>query len=146
MSFFIKGKDTNRNKKLASKYKQNNRKRKFEKPKLRPKDDNEDDDEISSDSDEELRKNDIHPESSEDEHETAQEKKLRLAKVYLEEIEKEERERLQDKEGLNQHDDVIAKRLKEDYLRQTGKFTEILYFISYLRIYFFSRKITICGS
>lgn len=49
--------------------------------------------------------------------ETAQEKKLRLAKIYLEEIEKEEKARLE-----NEIDDsVISKRLKEDYLKETGK-------------------------
>lgn len=49
--------------------------------------------------------------------ETAQEKKIRLAKLYLEEIEKEEKARLE-----NEVDDsVISKRLKEDYLKETGK-------------------------
>ncbi|XP_018331219.1 U3 small nucleolar RNA-interacting protein 2 [Agrilus planipennis] len=58
--------------------------------------------------------------TSEEELETAQEKKLRLAKVYLQEIEREERRRLEnDNEEIG--DDLIQKRLKEDYLKQTGK-------------------------
>lgn len=117
MSFFIKSKHNN---KLGNKFvDKKNRKRKFEKSK--PKED----EEISSDSDEDLAaalnghaaENDV----SEEELETAQEKKLRLAKVYLEEIAREERQRLESKEELNQHEDVIANRLKEDYLKQVGK-------------------------
>lgn len=50
--------------------------------------------------------------------ETAQEKKIRLAKIYLEEIEKEERARLEDEELA---DNAISRRLKEDYLKDTGK-------------------------
>lgn len=112
MSFFIKGKQEKQNK---SGWK-NNRKRKLEKPKLK------EDEIISSDSDEDLVAENGHDvDVSEEEHETPQEKKLRLAKVYLEEIEKEERRRLENKEEFEDHADVVANRLKEDYLRQVGK-------------------------
>ncbi|XP_049868808.1 U3 small nucleolar RNA-interacting protein 2 [Pectinophora gossypiella] len=70
----------------------------------------------SSDSDLELKKF-SDAEESENDHETAEQKKLRLAKKYLEEIEKEETKRAELK-GL---DDVIGKRLQQDYLEQKGK-------------------------
>ncbi|KAG5891168.1 hypothetical protein JTB14_000556 [Gonioctena quinquepunctata] len=75
--------------------------------------------EITSSEDEDLG-GDKAPEisSSEDENETAQEKKVRLAKVYLEAIAKEERARL---ENEDIDDSVISKRLKEDYLKETGR-------------------------
>ncbi|CAK1595856.1 unnamed protein product [Parnassius mnemosyne] len=56
-------------------------------------------------------------EESESDHETAEEKKLRLAKKYLEEIEKEEAKRAE----LKELDDAIEKRLQKDYLEQKGK-------------------------
>ncbi|KOB74726.1 hypothetical protein OBRU01_08954 [Operophtera brumata] len=56
-------------------------------------------------------------EESESDHETAEQKKLRLAKKYLEEIEKEEAKRAEDKEL----DDAVEKRLQRDYLEQKGK-------------------------
>lgn len=77
--------------------------------------------------------------SSEDENETAQEKKIRLAKTYLEEIKREgidcvasfnyfttywfflEKRRLEREEDAVSNE-VIAKRLKEDYLKQSGRF------------------------
>jgi ribosomal RNA-processing protein 9 len=52
------------------------------------------------------------------EDETAQEKKLRLAKVYLEEIEKEERNR---RENDEVDTDVMASRLKDDVLEAEGR-------------------------
>ncbi|XP_069672562.1 U3 small nucleolar RNA-interacting protein 2 [Periplaneta americana] len=55
---------------------------------------------------------------SDDAGETAQDKKVRLAKLYLDEIEKEE---LQRAEAGIVDKDVIAHRLKEDYLEQAGK-------------------------
>ncbi|XP_047995247.1 U3 small nucleolar RNA-interacting protein 2 [Leguminivora glycinivorella] len=57
-------------------------------------------------------------EESESDHETAEQKKLRLAKKYLEEIEKEEAKRAELKEV---DDDAIGKRLQRDYLEQKGK-------------------------
>lgn len=56
-------------------------------------------------------------EDSESDHETAEQKKLRLAKKYLEEIEKEEAKRAE----LKELDDAVEKRLQKDYLEQKGK-------------------------
>ncbi|GLV43259.1 U3 small nuclear riboprotein factor 55K [Carabus blaptoides fortunei] len=75
------------------------------------------DDELTSSESEYDDKEDAEIESEEEE-ETAQEKRLRLAKIYLQEIEKEEKERLEQNEGT----DIVSHRLKEDYLKQTGKF------------------------
>ncbi|KAK9508739.1 hypothetical protein O3M35_006225 [Rhynocoris fuscipes] len=75
------------------------------------------DEEISSDEDEVYRhKNDV--ETDEDEYLTAQEKKVKLAKEYLKDIEKEEKERLETEELDN---DVILGRLNEEVLSQAGK-------------------------
>lgn len=70
----------------------------------------------SSDSDLDLKKF-SDAEESESDHETAEQKKLRLAKKYLEEIEKEEAKRAE----LKDLDDAIEKRLQRDYLEQKGK-------------------------
>lgn len=56
-------------------------------------------------------------EESESDNETAEQKKLRLAKKYLEEIEKEEAKRAE----LKELDDAVGKRLQKDYLEQKGK-------------------------
>ncbi|CAH1118810.1 unnamed protein product [Phaedon cochleariae] len=111
MSFFIKGKQVNGIKRA----KYSTDKSKKRKPKAKPSKN----EEITSSEDEGLVNNE-EPEvsSSEDERETAQEKKLRLAKIYLKEIENEERARLQ-KEDIDEGD--ISKRLKEDYLKETGR-------------------------
>lgn len=109
----------------------NDRGKKRKKPKPKPvqskrqKDTNE---EISSDED--LLENvDINDEDySDEEHETAQEKKVRLAKEYLKHIEKEEKRRLEETaegDGLL-NGDVISKRLKEDYLKQTGRLRTVV--------------------
>ena len=78
--------------------------------------------EIESDVEDEIESNilgkSVHFESDDDAGETAQDKKVRLAKLYLAEIEREERERAET-EGIDK--DVIANRLKEDYLEQSGK-------------------------
>ena len=66
--------------------------------------------------------------SDEDGGETAEEKRLRLAKVFLDEIQKEEEERLEqevggksdDEEG-NRLDDAVNRRLKDQDLQQSGK-------------------------
>ncbi|CAG0891846.1 unnamed protein product [Darwinula stevensoni] len=50
--------------------------------------------------------------------ETPQEKRLRLAKVYLEEIEREEKERL---EAQELQEDAISSRLRDEALEQAGK-------------------------
>ncbi|CAG4979599.1 unnamed protein product [Colias eurytheme] len=70
----------------------------------------------SSDSDLDIKKF-SDGEQSESDHETAEQKKLRLAKKYLEEIEKEEAKRAEFKEL----DDAVEKRLQRDYLEQKGK-------------------------
>jgi len=78
-----------------------------------------DDEEISSHSESENDESKIVTEDEEEEDlETAQEKRLRLTKEYLKQIEIEERERAEDAE-LDKS--VIAHRLKEDLLEQTGK-------------------------
>jgi len=65
--------------------------------------------------------------SNEDEanKETADDKRLRLAKIYLEELEKEELERLnkeEDDDETNKHlENAINERLKTDDLEKTGK-------------------------
>lgn len=70
----------------------------------------------SSDSDLDLKKF-SDADGSESDLETAEQKKLRLAKKYLEEIEKEEAKRAEDKEL----DEAVEKRLQKDYLEQKGK-------------------------
>ncbi|KAF5308955.1 hypothetical protein FQR65_LT00037 [Abscondita terminalis] len=72
---------------------------------------------------EELLNNQTKESSSEDENETAQEKKLRLAKIYLEEIAREESARLEDKDfdRAQANGALISERLKLDYLKQSGK-------------------------
>ncbi|XP_015428985.1 PREDICTED: U3 small nucleolar RNA-interacting protein 2 [Dufourea novaeangliae] len=54
-------------------------------------------------------------ESDEDEEETAQEKRVRLAKKYLERIEEEERDRAEFEQG------AVTKRLHEEYLEEKGR-------------------------
>lgn len=54
----------------------------------------------------------------ENELETPQEKRLRLAKKYLEEIEKEEKARAEDKADINEE---LSKRLNNEYLDSVGK-------------------------
>lgn len=81
------------------------------------------DEEIESDLESEIVENNIsgqniHLELEDDAEETAQDKKVRLAKLYLAEIEREECERAE-REVIDK--DVIAHRLKEDYLEQSGK-------------------------
>ncbi|XP_027037908.1 U3 small nucleolar RNA-interacting protein 2-like [Pocillopora damicornis] len=79
-----------------------------------------DEDEFGSDSDVPSDKEeDIPGEEESSDHETAQEKRLRLAKQYLAQLEKEEQEK---KESDDIDHDAIAHRLKQDVLEQTGKF------------------------
>ena len=60
-----------------------------------------------------------------EEKETVEEKRLRLAKVYLEEIERQEKERLADNEDADDDrlnlQDSVNKRLKEDDLQESGR-------------------------
>lgn len=107
-SFFLKGKSKNILKRKGEKLKKKPKKQ-FA-PNLQNGND-------SSGSDLDLRKF-SDPEESESDHETAEEKKLRLAKKYLEEIEKEEAKRAELKEVTG---DAVSKRLHKDYLEQKGK-------------------------
>uniref|UniRef100_A0A1Y1MPY3 Uncharacterized protein n=1 Tax=Photinus pyralis TaxID=7054 RepID=A0A1Y1MPY3_PHOPY len=115
MSFFIKSKPKRGVKSKFSSKKEHTTKAKKSKPA------NNNDDTITSSEDEEEKQVNGNSDtlSSDDENETAQEKKLRLAKIFLEEIEKEETARLQQDNELNS--DVISKRLKLDYLKQAGR-------------------------
>lgn len=116
MSFFIKGKQLNGTKR--AKY-SNEKNKKKKVSKSAPGAASARNDEITSSEDENFdNEEDVEYSSSEDIHETAQEKKLRLAKIYLKEIEEEERLRLENKEIDR---DVIAGKLKTDYLKETGK-------------------------
>ncbi|XP_033334240.2 U3 small nuclear riboprotein factor 55K [Megalopta genalis] len=54
-------------------------------------------------------------ESEEEEQETAQEKRIRIAKKYLEQIEEEERDRAEFEQG------AVTKRLHEEYLEERGR-------------------------
>ncbi|XP_071455825.1 U3 small nucleolar RNA-interacting protein 2 [Hetaerina americana] len=76
------------------------------------------DEEISSDLEEESFRKLNDSFSEEEDEETAQEKRLKLAKKYLEEIEKEEQLRLESSEISK---DTIAQRLKADNLQLAGK-------------------------
>lgn len=82
----------------------------------------EDDDEVhSSDEDEEnLAANHFSDVDEDDEElaETPQDKRLKMAKMYLEEIEKEEKSRAEDKELLENN---VSQRLTEEYLDSIGK-------------------------
>lgn len=72
----------------------------------------------SSDEDEEVNdRNDLQFTDEEDNVETPQDKRLKLAKLYLEEIQKEEQSRTEDKE-LHQN---VAQRLTNEYLDSVGK-------------------------
>ncbi|CAH2312597.1 U3 small nucleolar RNA-interacting 2 isoform X2 [Pelobates cultripes] len=73
--------------------------------------------EIESDSDTEIVPVRQKPqEDEEDIEETAQEKKLRLAKEYLKQLQEQEEERQED-----ENQDLIGSRLQEDVLEQRGK-------------------------
>lgn len=81
----------------------------------------EDDDEIhSSDEDEENLANTHFSDVDDDEEvaETPQDKRLKMAKMYLEEIEKEEKSRAEDKELLENN---VSQRLTDEYLDSIGK-------------------------
>nr|XP_037872845.1 U3 small nucleolar RNA-interacting protein 2-like [Bombyx mori] len=107
-SFFLKGKSRQVQKRKGEKIKK--------KPVKKSTLSNLENGHESSDSDLDLKKF-SDAEESESDHETVEEKKLRLAKKYLEEIEKEEAKRAEEKEI----DDAVQKRLQRDYLEQRGK-------------------------
>lgn len=83
----------------------------------------EEDDEIDSDDEEVVgSENPVHEEAysgDENELETPQEKRLRIAKQYLEEIEREEKSRAEYREDMG--DSLVSKRVATDYLDRTGK-------------------------
>lgn len=109
MSFFIKSKH---DKKRGTK-----RKLKEKKPKVKIQ--REDDEDLTSSSEEEVNLNETI--DSESDNETVQERKLKLARIYLEEIEKEEAKRLESND-TNLSDRIVSQRLKDDYLKRAGKF------------------------
>lgn len=80
----------------------------------------EDDEEIpSSDEDEEQANVHVSEEDDDEENEeTPQDKRLKLAKLYLEEIEKEEKNRAEDQELLENN---VSQRLANEYLDSVGK-------------------------
>lgn len=118
MPFFIRGK---KRKEDRGKDTKKNKKRKHEP--VSSKNAENGDEEIESDSEEEVTVENDYKYSSESEDETAQEKRLRLAKQYLEEIKIEEQKRLE----LDEIDkDVVSKRLKEDILEKAGKLKKLV--------------------
>ncbi|XP_013199289.1 U3 small nucleolar RNA-interacting protein 2 [Amyelois transitella] len=107
-SFFLKGKSRQIHKRKGEKIK-----------KIKPKKQNGpnlENGHDSSESDLDIKKF-SDAEEVESDHETAEQKKLRLAKKYLEEIEREEAKRAE----LKEIDDAVEKRLQKDYLEQKGK-------------------------
>ncbi|XP_012055055.1 PREDICTED: U3 small nucleolar RNA-interacting protein 2 [Atta cephalotes] len=77
-----------------------------------------DDNESIASTDEEFAEENLRNEAQneiEEEEETAQEKRLRLAKKYLQEIEEEEKDRAEFEEG------AVAQRLREEYLEEKGR-------------------------
>lgn len=79
----------------------------------------EDDDEVhSSDEDEEAMDQSFSSDNAESDNETPQDKRLKLAKLYLEEIEKEEQSRAEDQELLGNN---VSQRLTNEYLDSIGK-------------------------
>lgn len=95
--------------------------KKNETPKLPKVDRTDDDDEVhSSDEDEENLASAHFSDVEDDEEitETPQDKRLKIAKLYLEEIEKEEKSRAEDQELLENN---VSQRLADEYLDSIGK-------------------------
>ncbi|KAK9883301.1 hypothetical protein WA026_001482 [Henosepilachna vigintioctopunctata] len=119
MSFFIRGKNkvNVNNKRTKNKtFEHNKKKKKIEETK---------DEEITSSEDEGITlETEKQFSDSEDENETAQDKKLRLAKIYLQELERLEKEKLCNEDEVDKS--LISKRLKDDYLKETGKFKSFI--------------------
>lgn len=119
-SFFLKSKPKSSKKRKVPLDKSNFGK-KSEIPKPPKLDPTEDDEEIhSSDEDEENVEREHFSEVEDDEEivETPQDKRLKLAKMYLEEIEKEEKSRAEDKELLENN---VSQRLTDEYMDSIGK-------------------------
>lgn len=90
-------------------------------PKPPKVDRNDDDDEIHSSDEDEENLADTHVSDVDDDEEvteTPQDKRLKMAKLYLEEIEKEEKSRAEDKELLENN---VSQRLTDEYLDSIGK-------------------------
>ncbi|XP_060081368.1 U3 small nucleolar RNA-interacting protein 2-like isoform X2 [Ylistrum balloti] len=122
MPFFIKsGRGTSQGNRFAkggSKRKFSQNKDPGSKKRLKREDEEiESDSDIGSDVENNNRK--IGYESSSEDEETAEEKKLRLAKQYLAQIEAEEAEKRDDDEEINR--DIVSHRLKQDILEQAGR-------------------------
>ncbi|XP_061202884.1 U3 small nucleolar RNA-interacting protein 2 [Neopsephotus bourkii] len=87
------------------------------------------DEEVSSDSETECllqeRRRREAVEAEEEVEETPQEKKLRLAKLYLEQLRQHEEE-LAEEEEETQQADLIGERLKEDVLEQKGRLQRLV--------------------
>lgn len=73
--------------------------------------------EIASSDEDEFTNQHFSDVEDETENETPQDKRLKLAKLYLEEIEKEEKSRAEDKEAF----DHVSQRLQNEYLDSVGK-------------------------
>lgn len=130
MSFFIRNKGSGSGVNGTRKRKQqfvahpSVKKNKKVKNKIRLDPTSNNNEEISSDEDEEFySKDEFEDVVDEEELETAQEKKLKLAKKYLEEIEREEKERL---EADQVEDDVILNRLRDDVLLEAGRLRKLV--------------------
>ncbi|XP_028401907.1 U3 small nucleolar RNA-interacting protein 2-like [Dendronephthya gigantea] len=74
---------------------------------------------INTDSESESDKEDINSNINSSDEETAQEKRLRLAKEYLVQLENEERENRQD---ISDGEDAVGERLQKDVLEKQGNF------------------------
>ncbi|XP_011676652.2 U3 small nucleolar RNA-interacting protein 2 isoform X1 [Strongylocentrotus purpuratus] len=126
MSFFIRGArkraPASKSKKVFSKDSNNPTKKK----KLQKLDDEEilsDSDIDGPDDDEGRGSSDAPSENEEEEQETAQEKRLRLTKQYLAQLEAEEKEV---EDSLTPDRDAIAHRLKSELLEQSGKLQKLV--------------------
>lgn len=115
-SFFLKNKPKTSKKRKQEAPKSSKASKQLKKPKPSKDEEEIDSDDAfdSADGEGDTNKNYI---SDEEIPETAQDKRLRLAKKYLEEIEKEEKSRAEDKEVY----DHVSHRLQEEYLESVGK-------------------------
>nr|CAD7206648.1 unnamed protein product [Timema douglasi] len=114
MSFFIRGKTNKPNIKINGERKRKSAgvKKGTVPPERKPRLD----EELDSEDEDVIPGPDVEPE--EDSRETTQEKRLRLAKLYLSEIEQQESERL-DSGAVDRA--TVAQRLKENVLEQSGR-------------------------
>ncbi|KAK1135999.1 hypothetical protein K0M31_000568 [Melipona bicolor] len=112
MSFFIRNKQSNGGIKRKFNSHVNTKKKKKNMHKKSVPDDNES---IASTDEELAEENQRNEEYESEEEETPQEKRLRLAKKYLQQIEEEEKDRAEFEEG------AVTKRLHEEYLEERGR-------------------------